>query len=192
VNASDVADFVAAVPETVRGRFVSRVAFGDGCWEWLACKTRDGYGQFRFEGRSQRTHRLAYAWFIGSAPEGTELDHVCRNRRCLRPDHLEPVTHRENVLRGTGSPAEQAKQTSCRRGHPLTLGTAGKRYCKTCAKAWREANRERTRITDHAHFLRTIERHREIDRARRLRRAKTKLNEQEESDVRSDHAARAA
>lgn len=74
-----------------------------GCWLWRAGKTAAGYGQFgkgRLPGGSHRAHRLAYWLVIGPVPDGKELDHLCRNRACVNPAHLEPVSHGENVRRG--------------------------------------------------------------------------------------------
>jgi hypothetical protein len=77
----------------------------DGCWEWTSTRMSAGYGQMwdGTRGRTQGAHRLFYEAFIGPIPEGLELDHLCRNRACVRPDHLEPVTRRENLLRGAGT-----------------------------------------------------------------------------------------
>lgn len=73
----------------------------NGCWLWTGCKTRGGYGSFRNEkGKTENAHRWAYRVFIGSVPEGLELDHLCRNRSCVNPHHLEPVTRYENTIRG--------------------------------------------------------------------------------------------
>lgn len=112
------------------------------CWKWVGGLNDSGYGLFH-SGRAadgSRKHWLAYRWSFlqehGSLPEGDmQLDHLCRNRPCVRPSHLEPVTPRENVLRGESPAAQQARQTACRNGgHPLRMGKDGKRYCPTCAR----------------------------------------------------------
>lgn len=84
----------------VHVRFFSLVVKTDWCWLWLGSKNNDGYGRFRSGGRIMFAHRWAWEAYCGNIPDGMEIGHVCRNRGCVRPDHLEPVTHRENVLRG--------------------------------------------------------------------------------------------
>lgn len=105
---------------------------GDGCWVWLASLQGDGYGYFhRPQGGTTYAHIVCYEFFHGKKPEGMDLDHLCRNPRCVNPSHLELVTHRENVLRGVGIAAQRIKQTHCIHGHLLD-GEPGKRNCKVC------------------------------------------------------------
>lgn len=120
------------------------------CWLWIGAKNPNGYGQFWWNGRLGLAHRYAYELLVGPFPDGLEPDHLCRVRGCVRPDHLEPVTHQENSLRGDSPPARQARQTHCKNGHAFTLentrlqiNRAGraKRHCRTCAKAWKQARR---------------------------------------------------
>lgn len=70
-----------------------------GCWFWLGATNSDGYGRIRIEGKTKFAHRIYYEHHIGPIPDGLELDHLCRNRSCVRPEHLEPVTHKENIRR---------------------------------------------------------------------------------------------
>ena len=80
-------------------------------------------------------HRVAYEIIKGKIPDGLDLDHLCRNKVCVNPDHLEAVTRRENLMRGNTIIAKEVKQTHCKRGHPLSgnnLYFYGFRRCKKC------------------------------------------------------------
>ena len=118
-----------------------------GCIEWPGAKTPGGYGVVRMAQRNYYVHRLAYEHFHGDIPEGFQIDHLCRNRACANPDHLEAVTQKVNLLRGEGFPARNAAKTHCYRGHPLEGDNlyvrldGGGRMCRTC---YRERKRERT------------------------------------------------
>lgn len=80
-------------------RFFAKVTTTDsGCWEWQAFKTDKGYGIFKLPG-SQKAHRASYQHFVGPIPDGMEIDHLCANRGCVNPEHLEAVTHSENIRR---------------------------------------------------------------------------------------------
>jgi hypothetical protein len=111
----------------------------NGCWRWTACLGSAGYGQISDRGKTHHAHRFGYIHFKGD-PGEKHLDHLCRNRWCVNPDHLEPVTLMENLLRGDRTHLKKKKfKTHCKRGHPLEEGNLyytaeGKRFCKTCAK----------------------------------------------------------
>ena len=134
-------------------KFYSLVCVNDdGCWEWGGSRHFLGYGEFRWAGRKGKAHRFAYEWFVGAIPTGLELDHLCRERSCVNPDHLEAVTHRENVLRGEGLAAKNILKTHCPRGHPYlgdnirrTPANPRGRFCRQCgldhARQQREAAR---------------------------------------------------
>lgn len=113
---------------------------GRPCWEWTGAISR-GYGIFRGQGkggRAYKAHRWAYEYLVGPIPEGLESDHLCRNRRCVNPWHIEPVTRRVNVLRGSGVSSQNAAKLFCKNGHPLTGQNVyirpnnGSRMCRAC------------------------------------------------------------
>lgn len=113
------------------------------CWVWTGTKLSSGYGILSVDGSGQRTHRLAYAWLVGEIPDELEIDHLCRNRACCRPTHLEPVTGSVNIRRGESPWGINSRKTECPKGHPYDAGNtyinpSGSRVCRTCA-------RERTR-----------------------------------------------
>lgn len=118
-----------------------------GCWLWIAGRSKSGYGTFKFGKRTQRAHRVSYIALIGEVPDGLELDHVrargCLGKECVNPGHLEPVTHRENMLRGKGFASDHANRTHCKRGHAfdssntkLYKAKSGStlRLCRACIK----------------------------------------------------------
>ena len=110
-----------------------------GCWNWTA-STRQGYGQIWTPSRPGprrilQAHRAMYELANGPIPDGLDLDHLCRNTLCVNPEHLEPVTRRENVLRGEGLSAQNARKTRCALGHRLRRMGDGRRRCPTCAAA---------------------------------------------------------
>lgn len=134
-------------------RFSEKVrAAANGCMEWTAYVGENGYGRFYVDGRGALAHRWSYQFHVGSIPEGLVIDHLCRNTRCVNPDHLEPVTTAENVRRGSGPAIAVARYraiTRCPQGHPYTdentyLGGRG-RTCRTCKRARRREQYEQTR-----------------------------------------------
>ncbi|MFD9789638.1 HNH endonuclease signature motif containing protein [Streptomyces sp. NPDC059070] len=119
-------------------RFLAKIRDSEGgCWEWTGHIKPNGYGQVRVGDRKHNVHRLAYEVLVGPIPPGLVIDHLCRNRRCLRPDHLEPVTQRTNVLRGEGPAARNARSTHCVQGHTFDAVNTyvrpnGSRDCRSC------------------------------------------------------------
>lgn len=91
-----------------------------GCWLWPGVWSLKGYGIVNVRGRDYRAHRVSYEHFRGPIPEGYFIDHLCRVRCCVNPDHLELVTNKENVLRGFGPTAMNARKTHCKWGHEFT------------------------------------------------------------------------
>lgn len=149
---------------TVDARFFSKVRMTSGCWVWTAALGGSGhqvgvgfpenwgYGKFWDGERLVSAHRFAYEQMVGPIPEGLDIDHLCRNRRCVRPDHMEPVSRRINTLRGNTLPAENATRTHCPEGHPYddtntrvrVRGGRRSRECRTCSRArCRKVNRRR-------------------------------------------------
>jgi hypothetical protein len=89
-------------------RFWSKVDRTGDCWKWTAGLTGSGYGRFRWDGGEVAAHRFAYELLVGAIPDGLQIDHLCRNRACVNPAHMEPITQRENILRGVGRAALNA------------------------------------------------------------------------------------
>lgn len=117
-----------------------RIQFEPDCWLWLRGKHSSGYGQIYIRSirRSIGAHRWSYMIWKGPIPQELQLDHLCRNRSCINPKHLEAVTLKENVLRGMNFTAQLARKTHCIRGHPLSgdnlyIKPHGEgRDCRTC------------------------------------------------------------
>lgn len=120
-------------PNDLTDRFWSKVDKSGDCWVWTGGAS-GGYGKFWMDGKSARAHRVAYVALVGPVPVGLDLDHLCRNRRCVKPDHLEPVTLAENNQRAA------VVRDTCRHDHPLDgirIHKSGRvqRFCKTCRNA---------------------------------------------------------
>lgn len=137
---------LAPNPRVVR-RFLTKISVSGDCWEWTGTHRRKGYGWFD----KSSSHRLAYEWARGPIPSGLQLDHLCRNHGCVNPLHLEPVTNRENTLRGVGLPAINARKTACVHGHDFTAENTmyrknGDRVCRACTRI--NCARQRARYGD--------------------------------------------
>ena len=137
----------------------------DGCWLWTGA-TKNGYGAvYVGAGRSEPAHRVAYQLLVGPIPVGLVLDHLCRNRRCVNPEHLDPVTHATNILRGTGYSARNAAVTHCPQGHAYDETNTylhpmrGQRNCRACRREkMQAATARRIDAEDREHPLETARR----------------------------------
>lgn len=131
-------------------RLIKNIQRNNECWEWTGYVDKRGYGQSfvftRGKSHTVTAHRLSYKVFRGELPDDLVLDHLCRNTKCINPEHLDPVTIKENTNRGVGAWATRARKTHCKRGHEFTKentrilkGKGNARLCRTCAIL---ANRE--------------------------------------------------
>ena len=126
--------FTTMDPEARFWSYVDKSAGPDGCWIWKGSRMLSGYGRFGLgNGKYYRAHRMAYEMIKGAIPKGLALDHLCRNKICVNPGHLEPVTPVENVLRAV------RLITHCKQGHPfegdnLAYDKRGWRKCRICLR----------------------------------------------------------
>lgn len=171
-----------AKKQPVIPRFMAKVEQTDTCWLWKAWVEKNGYGRFWLDGRQHGAHRIAYELFKGPIPDGLEIDHLCRVKHCVNPEHLEPVTTAENIRRMTRHRTPyQSLRRECPNGHPYEENTATRtegRRCLTCKqeanRAYYERNRELTIERARQWRLANLERAREVTREaqRRLRARK--------------------
>lgn len=142
---------------TVLERVIAKTTREGDCWLFTGCLSSGGYGQVRVGSRtdgSARTvsvHVVTYELLRGPVPEGLELDHLCRRKPCWRPEHLEAVTHEENMRRAEWLPTSlNAIKTECDHGHPFdehnTRLYKGSRVCRTCDRAKSARYMQRKRL----------------------------------------------
>lgn len=124
-----------------------------GCWLWLGYVNPKGYAICSTKNTTKRAHRLSYCEFVGPIPDGMEIDHKCRVRCCVNPQHLEPITHAENIRRVLPYVRGPARGTHCQRGHPFTSDNIitnkrdCRRQCRACRNLMRAAARKKARAT---------------------------------------------
>lgn len=155
----------ASPPLSDQDRFLAKVEkTTSGCWVWRAGLTGAGYGAFTLPGHGGKKQVGAHVWsyqnFVGEIPAGLELDHTCHDpatcsggsacphRRCVNPEHLEPVTKRDNLLRGGGVAAKNYRKTHCHAGHPLSGDNLynyknHRRVCRACQKEREQSYRRK-------------------------------------------------
>lgn len=126
-------------------RFLSKISVSpSGCWDWMGAKNNCGYGFF-WDGYSTGTvHRFIYEYYYGQICPDLTIDHLCGNRKCANPLHLEQVTQKENIQRGH---SYNGKLTHCKRGHEFTVENTiiaqNKRRCRTCVNTRRRVDRKK-------------------------------------------------
>lgn len=130
-------------------RFWSKVDASASCWVWTAASAGDGYGKYSVNanGKSKYplAHRYAYESLVGPIPDGMVLDHLCCNRKCVNPDHLQVVTQKVNNIRSASPTSINARKTRCANGHEYTeentRHSSNGRACRTCHRAWDRGRR---------------------------------------------------
>jgi hypothetical protein len=142
---------------TVLERFHKFIDKTESCWFWKGCKVTGGYGEFWNGKKYVLAHRFSYEIHKGKIPDGLHIDHLCRIRNCMNPDHMEPVTKGTNTLRGFSPSAINARKTSCKNGHELSGENLGinsnkDRFCKICHKIlvqqWQQQNKDKIKINN--------------------------------------------
>lgn len=152
INAALVA--VKKADRSFEERLWARIdkAAPDGCWVWTGALNASGYGAVGRDSKVLRVHRVTYELLVGPIPDGLQLDHLCRNRACCNPEHLEPVTNRENWLRGQHHTAVMLRDGVCKRGHQMTaentrVRSDGSRCCRECNRLMAAERRRRKGMT---------------------------------------------
>lgn len=125
------------ISENSKRKFETKFQKTDSCWVWTDHVTKNGYGKIRFDYKDYYAHRLSYFLYKGPILKNLQIDHLCRNRRCVNPKHLEMVTQKINLMRGNGQCAKNAKKTHCPQNHEYKpentyVDKKGSRHCRMC------------------------------------------------------------
>lgn len=128
----------------------------NGCWTWLGAKNRKGYGHMQWNGEAGGAHRIFYKALRGPIPEGQQIHHVCRNKACVNPDHLQVVTPRQNTMLDDTPARRNAEKTHCKHGHEFTpentIIRADGRECRACRYRSNAEHNRRKRGWDSKHL----------------------------------------
>lgn len=135
-------------------KFLSKICKTDSCWEWTSYVDKNGYGRFFINGKHQQAHRVSYEDKFGKIPEGLVINHLCRNRKCVNPKHLEVVTQKVNIQKGlTGfiTGLRMRAKTHCPQNHEYSekntyISPNGKRRCRTCIRIQAEQYRQHKKL----------------------------------------------
>lgn len=132
-------------PLTSLRRFCGHISCDslEGCWLWQGYIMPNGYGYGNYLGTRDYAHRHAYRIWRGAIPDQLTIDHLCKTRHCVNPEHMEIVTRGENCLRGDSLAAKNARKTHCQHGHAfdgenLIVRKNGQRWCKECNRRWHQ------------------------------------------------------
>lgn len=141
------------IPElTLKDRttFLKKTRFGEGCWEWQSADDGRGYGVMYVDKTPYKAHRISFQIFYGHISTELQIDHLCMNKRCVNPKHLEQVTQKENLRRGNALSSVYSRRTHCKRGHKLggdnvtpSAMKRGVRSCRACGIETTKLSKER-------------------------------------------------
>lgn len=126
-------------------KFINKIEKTESCWNWIGEIKNTGYGSFYEKGKSYAAHRLVYEALVKKIPFGKVIDHLCRNRRCVNPDHLEVVSSTENILRGNWMSGINVRKKECKHGHPFSIENTIFRKREN-SKYWRVCRECKSRI----------------------------------------------
>jgi hypothetical protein len=124
---------------TVEARLLAKIEHVADCWQWTGAKQPTGYGSLWNGARPEQAHRISFRLYKGEIPKGCEIDHLCRNRGCVNPEHLRAVPHRENMRVSDTVMGRNAAKMFCKKGHPLAgtnlyVSPKGSRQCRECLR----------------------------------------------------------